>query len=321
MAERIHPETTQRNEQEPSHLPAPAAAGTYVIQIPKDQIYRVSPPENADRIKGLSRRRKSRSTTCCCFRFCCCSLLLLVLLLAIAAGDFYLVFRPEAPNYSVDDKIGIYYERGSSVEVYYKDVGLCDGVWPQFYQPTNNVTVFLNFPTKIRADANAPIFVYLGAEGPLDGDISIINFLTDNAARFNALLVYIEHRYYEKSIPFGSREEALKNASTLGYFNSAQAITDYAEILLMKQNSPCEVMEDDDGEEEDDNDNDNDEDDSGDDSKDSKGQNGHRGLGARLWWSLSGHGCGSGEAGGGAHVLMLSMWRFTVTSNSTSIDL
>ncbi|KDO35830.1 hypothetical protein CISIN_1g036711mg, partial [Citrus sinensis] len=40
------------------------------------------------------------------------------------------------------------------------------------------------------------------------------------------------HRYYGKSIPFGSREEALKNASTLGYFNSAQAVTDYAEILL-----------------------------------------------------------------------------------------
>ncbi|KAK9185822.1 hypothetical protein WN943_026181 [Citrus x changshan-huyou] len=82
------------------------------------------------------------------------------------------------------------------------------------------------------ADANAPIFVYLGAEEALDGDISVIGFLTDNAARFNALLVYIEHRYYGKSIPFGSREEALKNASTLGYFNSAQAITDYAAILL-----------------------------------------------------------------------------------------
>ncbi|KDO60327.1 hypothetical protein CISIN_1g023618mg [Citrus sinensis] len=42
------------------------------------------------------------------------------------------------------------------------------------------------------ADANAPIFVYLGAEESLDGDISVIGFLTDNAARFNALLVYIE---------------------------------------------------------------------------------------------------------------------------------
>lgn len=27
-------------------------------------------------------------------------------------------------------------------------------------------------------------------------------------------------------------EEAFKNASTLGYFNSAQAIADYAEILI-----------------------------------------------------------------------------------------
>ncbi|KAH9658358.1 NDR1/HIN1-like protein 13 [Citrus sinensis] len=99
MAERIHPKTTPRNEQEPSHPPA---------------------------CHSCSRRRKSSSTTCCCFRFCCCSLLLLVLLLAIAAGIFYLIFRPEAPNYFV----------------YYKDVSLCDNVWPQFYQPSNNVTVF-----------------------------------------------------------------------------------------------------------------------------------------------------------------------------------
>lgn len=33
-------------------------------------------------------------------------------------------------------------------------------------------------------------------------------------------------------MPFGSREEALKNASTLGYFSSAQAIADYAAVLL-----------------------------------------------------------------------------------------
>ena len=33
-------------------------------------------------------------------------------------------------------------------------------------------------------------------------------------------------------MPFGSREEALKNASTIGYFNSAQAIADYAEVII-----------------------------------------------------------------------------------------
>lgn len=41
-----------------------------------------------------------------------------------------------------------------------------------------------------------------------------------------------QHRYYGKSVPFGSREEAMKNASTLGYFNSAQAIADYAAVLI-----------------------------------------------------------------------------------------
>ena len=57
-----------------------------------------------------------------------------------------------------------------------------------------------------------------------------------------------QHRYYGKSIPFGSREEALKNASTRGYFNSAQAIADYAEVLLyikkkfLAENSPVIVI-------------------------------------------------------------------------------
>ncbi|KAK4855661.1 hypothetical protein QYF36_009518 [Acer negundo] len=90
----------------------------------------------------------------------------------------------------------------------------------------------INFKYWGGANASAPILAYLGAEASLDGDIAAIGFLTDNAVRFNALLVSIEHRYYGKSIPFGSREEALKNASTLGYFNSAQAIADYAEILI-----------------------------------------------------------------------------------------
>ncbi|GLT82101.1 hypothetical protein SLE2022_005130 [Rubroshorea leprosula] len=79
---------------------------------------------------------------------------------------------------------------------------------------------------------NAPILAYLGAEESIDGDLRVVGFLNDNARGFKALQIYIEHRYYGQSIPFGSREEAMRNASTFGYFNSAQAIADYAEILL-----------------------------------------------------------------------------------------
>ncbi|XP_031285851.1 NDR1/HIN1-like protein 13 [Pistacia vera] len=150
-------------------IPQPPA-GTYVIQIPKDQIYRLPPPENADRLKRLSRPKSSRTCRCC--RFFCFTLLTLILLLAIASGIFYLVFRPESPHYSINsisikplnlsssssrispqfnisvtannpnNHIGIYYEKDSSVEAYYQDVILCDGVLPWFYQPKNNVTVF-----------------------------------------------------------------------------------------------------------------------------------------------------------------------------------
>lgn len=46
--------------------------------------------------------------------------------------------------------------------------------------------------SKYWGGSNAPIFAYLGAEGPLEGDLSVIGFLTDNAPEFKALLIYIE---------------------------------------------------------------------------------------------------------------------------------
>ncbi|XP_023511789.1 lysosomal Pro-X carboxypeptidase-like [Cucurbita pepo subsp. pepo] len=104
------------------------------------------------------------------------------------------------------------------------------------YRPESYTTFpqryIVNFKYWGGANSSAPIFAYLGAEAPIDDDLNVIGFMTDNAIQFNALLVYIEHRYYGKSVPFGSRDEALRNASTLGYFNSAQAIADYANILM-----------------------------------------------------------------------------------------
>ncbi|KAL6199820.1 hypothetical protein ACLB2K_029602 [Fragaria x ananassa] len=82
------------------------------------------------------------------------------------------------------------------------------------------------------ANISAPILAYLGEEDSIDSDLPIIGFLPENAIHFQALQIYIEHRYYGKSVPFGSREVAFKNASTRGYFNSAQALADYAEILI-----------------------------------------------------------------------------------------
>ncbi|KAB2606610.1 lysosomal Pro-X carboxypeptidase-like [Pyrus ussuriensis x Pyrus communis] len=90
----------------------------------------------------------------------------------------------------------------------------------------------INFNHWGGSNISAPIFAYLGEEEAIDADLSIIGFLSENANQFQALQIFIEHRYYGQSVPFGSREEAFKNASTIGYFNSAQAMADYAEILI-----------------------------------------------------------------------------------------
>ncbi|KAM3202203.1 hypothetical protein P3L10_029827 [Capsicum annuum] len=82
------------------------------------------------------------------------------------------------------------------------------------------------------SNSSSPIFAYFGAEYSINNDPLDIGFLTDFAPQFKALLVYIEHRYYGKSRLFGTMEEALKDEDTRGYFNSAQAIADYAELLL-----------------------------------------------------------------------------------------
>ncbi|XP_054816811.1 uncharacterized protein LOC129316416 isoform X2 [Prosopis cineraria] len=104
------------------------------------------------------------------------------------------------------------------------------------YRPESYTTFpqryLINFKYWGGANSSAPIFAYFGAEEPIDDDLKVIGFLNDNAPSFKALIVYIEHRYYGKSVPFGSREEALKNAKNRGYFNSAQAIADYAAVLL-----------------------------------------------------------------------------------------
>ena len=49
----------------------------------------------------------------------------------------------------------------------------------------------INFKYWGGATSNAPIFVHLGAEAPLN-DIPATGFLTDDALQFKALLVYIE---------------------------------------------------------------------------------------------------------------------------------
>lgn len=154
----------------PQSKPVPPPA-TYVVQIPREQILRYPPPENARKFQALTRRGKSGRSRC---RRCCCCILGLIIFLviaaAISAGVLYLVFRFKSPKYAVTNlaikgmnltsaapispefdvtiraenpngKVGIYYMKGSAINVFYNDVKLSHGVLPAFYQPKKNVTV------------------------------------------------------------------------------------------------------------------------------------------------------------------------------------
>ncbi|KAJ6717171.1 LATE EMBRYOGENESIS ABUNDANT (LEA) HYDROXYPROLINE-RICH GLYCOPROTEIN FAMILY [Salix koriyanagi] len=126
--------------------------------------------ENAQRFERLSRGKPSRSRCCCCLCWFLSFLAAFLFLLGLAAAILYLVFRPESPDYSIErvsisgfnltssgpispafnvtvrannpnNKIGIYYEKGSSVNVYSDGVKMATGSLPVFYQDKNNVTV------------------------------------------------------------------------------------------------------------------------------------------------------------------------------------
>ncbi|CAO2177817.1 unnamed protein product [Urochloa humidicola] len=167
----------------PPQPPAAARAqpGEYVVQVPKDKVFRVPPPENARLFEHYTRRAKRRRR-CSCVRVCTCllaALLALAVLLAAAAAVAYFVLRPKRPAYTVqalavsglagvgnasaapaagafspgfaatvradnpNGRIGLCYDGGemNRVAVSYDGVLLAEGAWPAFYQGPRNVTV------------------------------------------------------------------------------------------------------------------------------------------------------------------------------------
>uniref|UniRef100_A0A1J3EWV7 Lysosomal Pro-X carboxypeptidase n=1 Tax=Noccaea caerulescens TaxID=107243 RepID=A0A1J3EWV7_NOCCA len=92
------------------------------------------------------------------------------------------------------------------------------------------------------ASALAPIFLYCGNEGDIEWFATNSGFIWEIAPKFGALLVFPEHRYYGESMPYGSREEAYKNATTLSYLTTEQALADFAVFVTdLKRNLSAEA--------------------------------------------------------------------------------
>lgn len=91
------------------------------------------------------------------------------------------------------------------------------------------------------ASTKSPIFVYTGNEGFIEWFTENTGFMFDIAPQFKALLVFIEHRFYGHSMPFGSQKAAYNNSSTLGFLSSEQALADFATLITdLKKNLSAE---------------------------------------------------------------------------------
>ncbi|KAI9994151.1 hypothetical protein PInf_016716 [Phytophthora infestans] len=75
---------------------------------------------------------------------------------------------------------------------------------------------------------NGSIFFYVGNEADVTLYLNHTGLMWENAAAFNALIVFAEHRYFGKSVPFG-----LDVLDHMEFLSTQQAMADYAVLIEM----------------------------------------------------------------------------------------
>jgi len=75
-----------------------------------------------------------------------------------------------------------------------------------------------------------PIFFYTGNEGDIEAFAQNSGFIWDIAPFFNAMVVFAEHRYYGKSLPYGNKS-LTPDPNFNGFLTSEQALADYAFLI------------------------------------------------------------------------------------------
>ncbi|TDH73443.1 hypothetical protein CCR75_006162 [Bremia lactucae] len=79
--------------------------------------------------------------------------------------------------------------------------------------------------------SNGVLFFYVGNEADVELYLNHTGLMWENAKEFSAMLVFAEHRYFGKSVPFG--DEMIKH---MKYLSTEQALADYAVLILHLKN-------------------------------------------------------------------------------------
>jgi len=77
--------------------------------------------------------------------------------------------------------------------------------------------------------ATTPVFLYTGNEGDIVNFYENTGFMFDTAPQYGALIVFIEHRYYGVSNPFGPVDSF--SPDKIKWLTSEQALADYAYFI------------------------------------------------------------------------------------------
>ncbi|EGR33905.1 serine carboxypeptidase s28 family protein, putative, partial [Ichthyophthirius multifiliis] len=88
------------------------------------------------------------------------------------------------------------------------------------------------------------IIFYCGNEGPIEMFYKNTGFVTQILSKeLKALVLYMEHRYFGESQPFGDEKTSLQKGNNQ-YLTSIQALSDYVEFLIyIKKSLQCQEKE------------------------------------------------------------------------------
>ncbi|XP_058077720.1 NDR1/HIN1-like protein 13 [Magnolia sinica] len=164
-----HPLPIEKPKPLPDNQPS-LSSGTYVVQVPKEQIYRVPTPENAKLAEKYRNPPPRKSPCFSCFTRLGCFLIILVVLLATLVALVYFITRPKSPTFVIkqvqvrdphptsphhptheyhiklisknpNTQMSISYQKGGTAFLYYKDKQIAKGK-PRPSQQSHRSTTF-----------------------------------------------------------------------------------------------------------------------------------------------------------------------------------